>query len=192
MKRLALSLLLTAGPILAQEGETQTNGPSPTTTMILLWVNFAILFFGLAWLMRKFGSPFLAARSGKIQRDLAEAAERRQAADARAAEVDRRLANLDSAIAEIRAESQKEIEVQRKRIAELTAAEMSKIRANVEQEVAAAGKGARAHLKSYTAQLAIQLAEQKIQSRITPDAEDRLLQAFLHGLPTAAAKAQSN
>jgi len=189
MKRFALTVLLTAAPLLAQEGEKAAEGLS-TTTMILLWVNFAILFFGLAWLVRKFGSPFLAARAGKIQRDLAEAAEQRQVAEARAAEVDRRLANLDAAIAEIRAESQKELETLRKRIADLTAAEISKIRANVEYEIAAAGKGARGQLKSYAAQLAIQLAEQRIQSRITPDAEDRLLQAFLHGLPTAAAKAQ--
>lgn len=194
MKRAAQTLftaLLTVGPLLAQEaGKAAEAEPAPN--MPLLWVNFVILVAGLTYLIRKFGAPFLAARGAKIQRDISDAAEQRKKADARAAEVDRRLSNLDSSLAEMRAESQKEIETQRKRMAELTQAEIAKIRGNVEQEVASAGKAARAELKRFTAQLAIQLAEQKIQSRITPGVDDGLLKAFLRGLPTAAAKAQTN
>lgn len=189
--QIVFAALLTAAPILAQEGEKHAEGES-SMTMILLWVNFAVLAGGIAWLIRKFGAPFLAARGAKIQNDIADAAERKKTADARAAEVDRRLGDLDASLASLRADSQREIEAQKKRIAELTASEIAKIRTGIEQEAASAGKAARAELRRYTAQLAIQLAETKIQSRITPDADDQLLKAFLAGLPSHAAKSQSN
>ena len=195
MKRfgqIAWTAALTVGPLLAQEGEKKAGeGAESATSMILLWVNFLILVGGLGYLVKKFGAPFLTARRAKIERDLMEAAEQRKQADARAAEVDRRLSNLDLSLAELRAESQKEIESQQRRVAEQTKAEIAKIRGNLEQEVAAASKSARADLKSYAAHLAIQLAEQKIQSRISPEVDDQLLQAFLHGLPNQA-KAQGN
>lgn len=194
MRRLgqfAWAVALTVAPLMAQEGHAAGEGESPTS-MILLWVNFAILVGGLAWLIRKYGTPFLEARGAKIQRDLADAAELRKKADAQAADVDRRLLNLDASLAGMRAESQKEMDAQRRRIAEQMETEIAKIRANVEQEVATAGKAARAELKSFAGHLAIELAEQKIQSRITPDVDDRLLKTFLHGLPAAGAKAQTN
>ena len=191
LSRVGLGLALALAPLMAQESQGSAEGESPTT-MILLWVNFAILAGGLAWLIRKFGTPFLEARGAKIQRDLTDAAELRKKADAQAADVDKRLMNLDASLAEMRADSKKETDAQQRRIAEQTEGEIAKIRANVEQEIAAAGKAARAELKSFAAQLAIQLAEQKIQSRITPDVDDRLLKAFLRGLPDAGAKAQTN
>src|ERR1700678_1859114 len=145
--KLLLVALTAAAPASAQEAAEKTkSGLSPTWEMILLWVNFAILVGGLAWLVKKYGAPFLAERSQKISQDIVEAARVRKDAEARSAEVDRRLANLESDLAAIRAESQQELKSQRRQAAERSAAEMAKIQAHADQEIAAAGKLARLEL----------------------------------------------
>ena len=63
-----------------------------------------------------------------------------------------------------------------------TAAEIAKIQAHSEQEIASAGKAARMELKRYAAELAVELAEQKVRARMTPDAQDALVQGFVRNL----------
>ena len=59
------------------------------------WVNFALLVAGLGYLIGKNAGPFFAARSRKIREDMAQAEEMWKAAEARAKEVDRKLASLE-------------------------------------------------------------------------------------------------
>lgn len=198
MRRGALSTvlalgLLTAAPALAQDTAEKTkSGLSPTWESILLWANFAVLVGGLAYLTNKYGAPFLAARSQKISQDIVEAARVRKDAEERAAEVDRRLANLESDLAALRAESQQELKSQRRQATARGAAEMAKIQEHSEQEIAAAGKQARLDLKRYSAELAVALATQKIQARMTPDTQDALVRGFVKDLDRPAASAQAN
>jgi F0F1-type ATP synthase membrane subunit b/b' len=106
----------------------------------------------------------------------------RQEAERHAAEIDRRLANLEADIAGLRAESQKEGEREAERMRQRTAAEMAKIQVYAEQEIAAAGKTARAELKRYAAELAIGLAERKVRTRINSEVQDGLVAGFVHEL----------
>jgi F-type H+-transporting ATPase subunit b len=185
--------LTTAVPGWAEEAAEKTkSGLSPTLELILLWVNFAILVGGLAYLVKKYGTPFLTARSEKISHDIVEAARVRQEAEARSAEVDRRLANLEADMTAIRAESQQELKAQRRHATERSAAEMAKIQAHADQEIAAAGKLARLELKRYSAELALTLAAQKIQARMTPGTQDALIGGFLKDLDRPASGAQTN
>jgi F-type H+-transporting ATPase subunit b len=191
--KLLLLGLMAVAPVFAQEAQRVTeeaktkSGLSPFLEYILLWVNFAILVGGLAYLFRKYGAPFLAARSAQISQDIVEAARIRKDAEARSAEVDRRLANLASDLAALRVESQKELESQRRHADERSAAEMAKIQAHAEQEIAAAGKLARLDLKRYSAELALALAAQKIQARMTSDTQDALVRGFVKDLDRPAA-----
>jgi len=193
--KLLLPGLMAAAPVFAQEiahevtQEKTKSGLSPTLESILLWVNFAILVGGLAYLVRKYGEPFLAARSQKISQDIVEAARVRQDAEARSAEVDRRLANLAADLAALRVESKQELESQRRHAAERSAAEMAKIQAHAEQEIAAAGKLARLELKRYSAELALALAAQKIQARMTSATQDALVSGFVQDLGRPASSA---
>lgn len=156
----------------------------------LKWANFLILAGGIGYLIKKNGGPFLETRSRKIREDIVQAEEVRQDAERRAAEVDRRLAGLESEIAALRAESQKEAEAERERIRQQTPLEIAKVRAHAEQEIAAAGKTARAELKQYAAELAIGLAEQKLRARMTPGTQEALVRGFVRdidGLTSTAA-----
>jgi F-type H+-transporting ATPase subunit b len=151
------------------------------------WANFVLLVAGLGYLAAKFGGPFFQGRARQIRQEMMDAEEERKAAEKRAAEVDRRLANLESDIQALRAESQKEASSEQERMRQQTATEMVKIRAHAEQEIASAGKAARLELKKYSAELAVALAEQKLRARITPDTQEALVRGFVRDLDSSQA-----
>ena len=178
MKRfatLAFVVCFTAAPIFAEDKE---DGG----LQIWKWANFVVLAGGIGYLIGKKGGPFFAARSVKIRQDIVDAGAVRNEADTRAAEGERRLANLEAEIAALRAESGKEEQAETGRFGRHTAAEIAKTQAQAEQEIAAAGKAARMELKRYCADLAVGLAEQKIRARMTPETEDALVRGFVRDL----------
>jgi F-type H+-transporting ATPase subunit b len=148
----------------------------------LKWANFLILAGALGYLIGKHAGPFFAARSDSIRKDLVESEQQRQAAEAQAADVDRRLANLEKEIAALRGDSQAEAQAENQRMAQHTADEIAKIQAHAESEIASAGKAARMELKRYSAQLAVELAERKIRARMTPQTQDALVRGFVRDL----------
>ena len=156
------------------------------------WANFAVLAGGLGYVIAKNAGPFFAARSQSIRREMIEAEETRREAEERAANVSRRLANLDAEISGMRSQSKAEAEAESERMARRTAAEMEKIRAQMQSEIESAGKAARAELKRYAAHLAVTLAEQKVRARMNSGVQDALVRAFVDDLTDPAARAQSN
>ena len=190
MKRLALSALLLAtflmafpGVSVAQEAENSKKaGEESSGDDVWRVANFVIMAGALGYLIVKSAGPFFAARSQKIREEMVQGEEARQDAERRSAEVDRRLANLEADIADLRASSQQEAAREVERMRQRTAAEMDKIRAHAEQEIAAAGKTARAELKRYSAELALGLAERKIRARMNAETQDELVGGFVHEL----------
>ena len=148
-----------------------------------------MLAAGLGYLIGKNAGPFFATRSQQIRKDMLESQEARRQAEARAAEVDRRLASLETEIAALRAESQKEGEAETERLSRQTAAEMAKIQAHAEQEIVSAGKAARMELKRYSSQLAVELAEQRIRARMNPETQEALVRGFVRDLEPPANRA---
>ncbi len=146
------------------------------------WANFLILAGGLGYLVGKNAGPFFAARSAGIRKDMENSLAQRQDAEARAADVDRRLANMEADIAALRGEGERSARAEAERMEQHTAAEIVKIQQHSEQEIASAGKAARMDLKRYAAELAVELAEQKVRARMTPDTQDALVQGFVRNL----------
>ena len=155
------------------------------------WANFVVLAGALGYLIGRNAGPFFSSRTRQIRKDMLEAADARKDAEARAAEVDRRLANLEAEIAVLRGDAQNEAAAERQRLAEASRAEIAKIQAHAQQEIVSAGKAARTELKRYSAELAIGLAEQKIRSRMTPDSQDILVEGFVRDLDTPSSRAQT-
>lgn len=148
------------------------------------WANFAVLAGALGYLIAKNAGPFFAARSRQIRKGILEAEEARAEAEARMAAVDARLANLQADIEALRREARAEEDSERERLRQEAAAELAKIQAHAEREIAAAGNAARLELKRHAARLALSLAEQKIRARMTAQDEDALLRSFTAGLAT--------
>jgi len=173
-----VTAMLTAGSFAAEEGGAEREAGLG----VWKWANFLVLAAGLGYVIGKNAGPFFEARTMKIRKEMVEAGEVRKDAEERAAEMDRRLANLEKEIAALRSESQRETQAEAERQRQQTASEITKIQAHAEQEIAAAGKAARSDLKRYSAELAIGLAEQKVRARMTPDTEDALVQGFARDL----------
>ena len=190
MKRLAIvtvavGLAFTGSVALAQEhegGQKKEESFAEKYELELKWANFLVLAGLLGYFIGKNAGPFFAARSAGIRKDLDESLRQRQEAEAKAADVDRRLANLEKDIAALRGQSEIEAQAETERLAQQTQVEIAKIQAHAEQEIASAGKAARMALKRYSAELAMGLAEQKVRARMTPDTEDALVQGFVRNL----------
>lgn len=195
MKRVLTVFLLMAFAVWAQHGDgghggapahpathqeqAGHHGPDLTPWKI---ANFVLLLIGLGYLIRKKGGPFLAGRSREIRKGIEEAARMKAEAEARAAEIDRKMAALGAEIEELRRAAREEMAAEQERLREETRQQIAKIQSHAEQEIASAGKAARQQLKEHAAELAIKLAEQKIRVRMTAEAQDRLLAAFTEGL----------
>jgi F-type H+-transporting ATPase subunit b len=197
-RRLSLALfalVFSASSLFAQEEGQVEKGASnlpKTTETILLWVNFTVLAIGLGYLIKKYGGPFFAARSETIQREIVEAAKVRKDAETRSAEVDRRLASLQADLDALRAESRRELDSLERHTGSRASSEIARIQSNTEQEIAAAGKAARLELKRYSAELAVNLAGEKIRARMTPDVQDALVRDFVKELDGRVPHAQAN
>ena len=171
----------------AGEHGSESSGEGEQGGMeIWKWANFAILAGGLGYLIGKNAGPFFAGRTQQIRREMIEAGEMRKQAEARAMEVERRLASLENEIAAMRTEAKGEAEAETERLSRHTAAEIAKVQLHAEQDIAAAGKAARMELKRYSAELAVQLAEQKIRVRMNPDIQDSLVMGFVKDLDGAS------
>jgi F-type H+-transporting ATPase subunit b len=183
---LSIGLACVLAPAFAQEHGTgplaKEESFAEKHELELKIANFVILAGLIGWFIGKNAGPFYAARSVSIRRDLDESRRQNEDAQARAAEVERRLAHLEADIAALRAESELEIKAETERLSRRTAEEMAKIQAHAEQEIASASKAARMELKRYSAELAVSLAEEKIRARMTPVVEDTLVQGFVKNL----------
>jgi F-type H+-transporting ATPase subunit b len=165
----------------AKHGEGHEEAPMPNEIW-WKWANFAILAGVLGWLISKHAGPFFRSRSEAIASGIAEATKIRQEAEARAADIERRVNNLTAEIETLRAHSREEIAREGERIRLETEARIRKIQAHAQAEIESAAKHATQELKAWSAQLALQLAERQIRDRMTADKQQRLTDAFIHEL----------
>ena len=187
MKRLLLAAILIALPLCAQEGESKGKNME-----LWAWANFLLLVGGLGYVAKKNAGPYFAARSLAIRKGIVEAEELTAEANAKVAEVDRRMAHLQSEIDEMRRDALAEQESEAQRVCREAAAEIAKIQARTTEEIAAAGKSARLDLRRYSAELAVGLAEQKILARMSPALQNRLVDSVVAHLARPASRAQTN
>jgi F-type H+-transporting ATPase subunit b len=183
-RRFALGALFGACLLLqAQSPEPgEAKREAQEVSPIWAWANFAMLAAGLGYLVVKKGGPWFAARSLAIRKGIAEAEEIRAEAEARAADVDRRLAGLGTEIEALRSRARQEQAAEAERIRQQTAADLTRIQEHATREIDAAGKTARVELKRYAAQLAVDLAEQKIRRQMTPVVQSALVENFVRDL----------
>jgi F-type H+-transporting ATPase subunit b len=146
------------------------------------WANFAILAAGIGYLLVKQAGPYFASRSLEIRKGIEDAQKLRAEAEERAAAMDARLAVLGVEVEAMRKASLEEASQEAHRFRQQTAQEMAKIQANADREISSALKAAQIELKSYAAQLAVDLARQKVRERMTPADQETLVRNFVTDL----------
>ena len=182
MRRTAGWLVLFLGLVCIAPAQEHEGGEKDMTGW--KWANFAILVVALGYLAAKQGGPYFASRSIEIRKGIEDAAKLRAEADARAAAMEARLANIGAEVEALRKSAREEAAQEADRIRQETQRELAKIQTNTDHEIASALKAAQIELKSYSGQLAISLARSKVRQRMTSNDQDALVRRFVDDLRT--------
>ncbi len=189
---LVLLLALTGFAAAQEEGKTEQReqAAEKAPNLGLLWANFAILAIGLGYLIWKNVPPLLRARSEEIQKAMRESAQLKAESDARLAEIERRLTGIGSEIEKLRVELIGEMNVEGNRLREETERQIKRVHDQAQQEIRFMTKTGRLALKAFSAQLAIDLASQRIKARMNHDTQRQMVNAFVGDLAKQGVSAQ--
>lgn len=152
-------------------------------------VNFALLVIGVGWVLLKTLPKLFRDRSNLIQKRLVDARTATAEASARLTSVEARLSKLDSQIAEMRAQAEKDSVLDEQRIKAAVEDEKKKILETAEQEIASATSQARRELQQYAADLAIDQAAKKLV--VTAETDRLLVQNFARRLTGSVKEGQN-
>jgi F-type H+-transporting ATPase subunit b len=162
--------------------EKEKAEKAETKDLIFKSINFVILFGLIIYFLAKPARDFFTSRTAAIQKGMADAKAAREAAEKRLAEIEQKLASLGSDISALRADAAKEDAVQVESMRKATEAEGAKILAAAESEIDTMARAARLDLKAFAAKLAVDLAEERIKGRMTPQAQGQLIETYVKDL----------
>ncbi len=135
--------------------------------------------------------PFFTSRSAEIRNGIEEAQKVKVEAEARAADIEKRIGNLVAEVERMRGQSREEISAEGARISAETAQQISRLQAQAENEIASSAKAATIELKVHAAALALKMAEQQIRGRMTPQTQEALVDSFVGDLRTQEPKTKA-
>ena len=175
-------LVFLAVPVSAAE-ENQLNAP---LGWLFRWLNFAIVFGGVGYLLIRKAPVFFRSRAEAIVASITEAAHANAQAERRLREAEEKLRQLDREVAELRAAAQRDSAAEAERIQAVARDEAGKIERAAQAEMEAAERAARMELKALAARLAVERAEAILRERITPETQAVLFRSFLNDLARSA------
>lgn len=173
------SYVLPQEPAHAAESKSEEQGDP---WLMWKWANFAILAIGLGYLIGKNVPPMFRKQAQGIEQSIAEAAKMKQDAEAHAAAMNQRLAGLAAEIEHLRSDAHTQTQMDGERISRETAQRLEKIKGQSAAEIALMTRAGRDELRRYAAGLALDLAEQRLRSRISQDTQDALVDGFVQDL----------
>jgi F-type H+-transporting ATPase subunit b len=168
-------------PVLAAEG-AEPDPAESTTGLIFRWLNFLIVFGGIAYLIAKHGGAFFRGNAKEIAASIHEAAAAKAEADRELREVETKIARLEPDVAEMRAEAQRNWAAESERLRASGVAEIEKINLAARAELAASERAAQQELREVAAAMAVQNAAAVVISRMNAEVRARMFQTFLKEL----------
>ena len=156
-----------------------------TTVLILLVINFAVIFLAIAVPLGRYMPKIIRKRSQTLSHDLSTARDATADARARLSAVEAQLAGLGQEIAKFRAEMENDAREDEKRIKASLTEESARIVAAAEQEIGVAAAQAKRGLRSFAANLAIEKASSEMS--MTPETDRALIAEFISGVTADAA-----
>jgi F0F1-type ATP synthase membrane subunit b/b' len=119
-----LILFFVALPVLAAEGADPADS---TTGLIFRWLNFLIVFGGIAYLIAKYGGAFFRGNAKQIAASIVEATAAKTEADRELQVVEAKISRLDQDMAEMRGEARRNWAAESERLKASGVAEIEKI-----------------------------------------------------------------
>ncbi len=153
---------------------------------VLYSIDFLLIALAIGWIWKKNIPGAFRERTASIRKTMDEAQAASADANRRLSEIEGRLARLDQEIGQMRASAEAEAAAEEQRIRAAAEDDSRKIIAAAQAEIESSGRLAQRELKAYAAELAVTLAEQKIQ--VDANTDRALVQKFSRELATADQK----
>jgi F-type H+-transporting ATPase subunit b len=183
---LVLSVMICGSVFASGQTETKEGGEAQHEESplqgVAKWANFAILFGGLAFLLRKPMGDFFSSRRAEISGGLQRAQEAQTSAQARMDEIEQRLARLSSEIGELRAHAEKESLAEREKIMIEAKRDVDRIVEQSRQEIERIGRSVEREIKEHVADLVIDRAGNTLRTEMTQDDQKRIVVRFIQNL----------
>lgn len=152
-------------------------GISPTAEYWVLYsIDFFIIALAIGWIWKKNIPGAFRARTATIRKTMDEAQAASADANRRLSDIEGRLSKLDQEIASMRAAAEQEAAAEEARIRAASEEESKRIVEGAQAEIESASRVAQRELKAYAADLAVALAEKKIQ--VDPNTDRALVERF--------------
>jgi F-type H+-transporting ATPase subunit b len=166
-------------PSVRKLGAALGLNPSQAATAFTV-ANFLVLAVLVGWFLSRTLPKAFRNRTTAIQKGLVDARAATEEASARLSIVEERLGKLDSEIAALRAQAEKDSARDHERILAAVEEDKQKILATAEQEIASATALAQRQIQQYAAELAIDQAARKLV--INAETDRILIQSFARRL----------
>ena len=142
-----------------------------------LWkfINLAIFVTLAVLILRKPISSALAARGEGIKRELELAKAENAKANEKLAEAESLLATVESHVAEIQTQAEKEADAERQRQAAAGEQEIERLKAQASRELEMARKAAHNGLQQFLASRSLEVATQSVRNELRPEDDIRLI-----------------
>jgi F-type H+-transporting ATPase subunit b len=145
-------------------------------------INFVILFGGLGLLLAKPLRRYLGKRGEGISRTIRDTRESRDKAEARLQETHKRLEDLTGEIARIQKEAESQGQQGKTNILERAQEDSERLKKLAQEEMGLISKSLTRELREYTADLAIEKAQERLQKSLTPERQARLIDHSIESL----------
>lgn len=172
-------------PVLAAEG-AEPDPAESTTGLIFRWLNFVIVFGGIAYLIAKHGGAFFRGNAKEIAASIVEATAAKAEADRELREVETKIARLDPDVAEMREEARRNWAAESERLRGSGLAEIEKINQAAHEELAASERAAQQQVREIAASMAVERAAALVSSMMNTQIRARMFQSFLSELERGA------
>jgi F-type H+-transporting ATPase subunit b len=180
-----LIFILMALPALAAEG-AEPDPADSTAGLIFRWLNFLIVFGGIAYLLAKHGGAFFRGNAKEIAASIVEATAAKAEADRELHEIETKTARLDRDVAEIREEARRNWVAESGRLYASGQSEIEKIGQAARQELAASERAAQQQVREIAASMAVERAGALVSSMMNAEVRARMFQSFLSELGRGA------
>jgi F0F1-type ATP synthase membrane subunit b/b' len=160
-----------------------SGGRSPALRIAQHGINLLCFVLLLGWLgVPRLVGDWARARALGIRKELVESADAQEAAAKRASETQQRLGALETEIARIKNEADRQGRAEAEMIVERSRAEARRIAEAAERNVRDEVARARTRLRRDAVELAVQLAERVLADRARTDDDERLARDLLHSV----------
>jgi F-type H+-transporting ATPase subunit b len=164
-----------------EEAEHAEEAEGPLA-VLFRWINFAILFGGLGYLLRQPARDFFEQRQAEIRGGLEKSRQAQADATSRMSEIDGRLAKLTDEIAQIASVADDSARKERARIIADAKVEASRALGQSEAEVERLARGMEREIREQVADRVVEQAEEILRAKLTDQDSGRLIQRAVEKL----------